>query len=114
MQRIFCVVKGLSTAPAERPGARRIRDSSQSVSHAVPRADARMAISGDVCYSHTSHEYHDDYHNNERRCVHCLPLLYARHAAVRYTRVSFFALGPAIREGFRASPAHGGTRGVSR
>ena len=39
---------------------------------------------------------------------------YARTAAVRYTRVSFLASGPATREGLRASPAHGGTRGVSR
>ena len=39
---------------------------------------------------------------------------YARTVAVRYTCVSFLASEPATREGLRASPAHGGTRGVCR
>ena len=34
----------------------------------------------------------------------------ARPAAVRYTRVSFLASGPAPRAGRRARPAHDGTR----
>jgi hypothetical protein len=36
----------------------------------------------------------------------------ARTAAVRYTRVSFLASGPARRAGLRTSPAHGGTGGI--
>ena len=39
---------------------------------------------------------------------------FAGPAAVRYTCVAFLASGPPTREGLRASPAYGETRGVSR